>query len=75
MNTAPVLLCGIGEDEHVAISDVPLRNGANGPLIENYDEDGKLERVELLWSAGDRVFVFSGAASIELAKAVANWTE
>lgn len=75
MNTAPVLLCGIGDHEHVAISDVPLRNGANGTMIENYGDDGKLERVELLWSAGDRVFVLSGATSVEVAKAVANWTE
>ena len=74
MNTAPVLLCGISEDEQVAISDVALRNG-NGTLIENYGDDGKIERVELLWSTGDRVFVFSGAATVELAKAVANATE
>lgn len=46
-----------------------------GTLIENYGDSGKLERVELLWSAGDRVFVFSGATSVELAKAVANSTE
>lgn len=74
MNTAPVLLCGIREDEHVAISDVSLRNG-NGTLIENYGEDGQIERVELLWGTGDRVSVFSGATTVELAKAVANGTE
>jgi hypothetical protein len=74
MNTAPVLLCGISEDEHVAISDVKLRNG-NGTLIENYGDDGKVERVELLWSTGDRVFVFSGATTVALAKAVADRIE
>ena len=34
-DTAPVLLCGISEDERVAISDVTLHHG-EGTLIENY---------------------------------------
>ena len=74
MRETPSMLCGVGIDDNAAVSEVRLRHGY-GTLIENFGEDGRLERVELLWGAGDRLYAFSGAASIATATSIANATE
>ena len=74
MRETPSVLCGVGIDDHAAISEVRLRHGY-GTLIEDFGEDGKVERVELLWSTGDRLYAFSGATTIDIAKSIANATE
>jgi hypothetical protein len=74
MYSTPAVLCGIGLDDNAAISDVKLRHGV-GTLIENVGDDGSLERVELMWSAGDRLYAFSGATTADVAITVANSIE
>ena len=74
MRETPSVLCGIGIDDDAAISEVRLRHGY-GTLIENFGEDGKVERVELLWSTGDRLYALSGATTIDAAKSIANAIE
>jgi hypothetical protein len=74
MHSTPAVLCGIGLEDNAAISDVKLRHGY-GTLIENVGDDGRIERVELMWSAGDRLYAFSGATTVDVAIAVANSIE
>jgi hypothetical protein len=74
MHSTPAVLCGIGLDDNAAISDVKLRHGY-GTLIENVGDDGRVERVELMWSAGDRLYAFSGATTVDVAITVANSIE
>ena len=69
--TAPALLLGIGAEGEVLIREVSLRTGP-ATLIEDYGDAGQIERVTILWSAPDRVYILSGAISAELATAVAN---
>jgi hypothetical protein len=71
MITAPALLLGIGTEDEVAIREVGLDTGP-ATLIEDFGDNGRLERVTVLWSVPDRVYVLSGAFSADLATAVAN---
>jgi hypothetical protein len=71
MITEPALLLGIGTEGEVAIREVRLHTGP-ATLIEDFSDNGQLERVTILWSVPDRVYVLSGAFSADLATAVAN---
>ncbi len=71
MAAAPALLFGIGMEDKVAIREVNLRAGP-ATLIEDYGDDGRVERVAILWSVPGRVYLLSGSISAELATAVAN---
>jgi hypothetical protein len=71
MATAPAMLLGIGSEDAVNIRDVALRSGP-ATLVEDLSDNGKIERVTLIWSAADRVFVLSGKMSADLAVAVGN---
>ncbi len=74
MRETPSVLCGVGLDDNAAISEVKLRHGY-GTLIENFGEDGKVVRVELLWGTGDRLYAFSGATTVDIAKSIADSVE
>lgn len=74
MRETPSVLCGIGLEDNAAISEVKLRRGY-GTLIENFGDDGKVARVELLWGTGDRLYALSGATSVDVAKSIADAIE
>lgn len=74
MRETPSVLCGIGIDDQATISEIKLRHGY-GTLIENLGEDGKVVRVELLWGTGDRLYAFSGATTVDIAKSIADSVE
>jgi hypothetical protein len=74
MRETPSVLCGIGIDDQATISEVKLRHGY-GTLIENFGADGKVEYVELLWGTGDRLYAFSGATTVDIAKSIADSVE
>ena len=72
--TDPSLLFGIGAEDKANIREVKLRTGP-ATLIEDLGDDGKIERVALLWSAPGRVYLMSGAVSSDLMIRVANAIE
>jgi hypothetical protein len=51
----PSLLIGIPNDEPARIEDVSLRQGS-GLLVEELDDDGTMQRVTLVFAAGDRIY-------------------
>lgn len=73
----PALMMPIGMDEHAGLRDVTLRSGP-ATLLYDYDEDhpGRIERLTLIWSASDRIFILSsGALDENLLIAAANAVE
>jgi hypothetical protein len=68
---APALLFGIAGEDAVTIREVDLHTGP-ATLIEDIGDNGRIERVTVLWSVPDRVYMLSGAISADLATAVAN---
>ncbi len=74
MTTAPALLLGIGTEDAVNIRDVNLRTGP-ATLIEDFGDNGRLERVTILWAVPDRVYVLSAAIRPDLAISLANEIE
>ena len=71
---SPAMLLGIGGEEQVNIRDVKLRSGP-GTVMEDFDEHGRRERVAVVWSAPDRIYLLSGGFDVEKAIAVANAVE
>jgi hypothetical protein len=87
LTTAPALIFGSGTQKLILGREVNLRNGPT-TLIEQFEGGGHAnwfgldpgpdaERITLLWSAPDRVYVLSGALSapsemMSLAGALAN---
>jgi hypothetical protein len=67
----PAWLLGIPLDEPGEIREVELRSGS-GILIDNLNENGQSERVEVVWNTADRIYALSGKMSRELAIQVAN---
>jgi len=71
MITAPALLFGIGAEDQVNIREVHLHTGP-ATLIEDFGDNGEVERITLLWAVPDRVYILSGGISRDLAIALAN---
>jgi hypothetical protein len=47
-------------------------NSGTGMMIRDFDDNGQQERVALLWSTSDRIYMLSGKMSENLAVTVAN---
>ena len=71
MGSNPAWFFGIPHDDTAKIREVTLRSGV-GTLIHSLEDDGSVQRTELIWSAPDRLYVLSGGITDELAIAVAN---
>ena len=67
----PTLLPGIAADDSVAIRDVKLHTG-RATLIEDLGGNGQVERVSLLWSMPDRVYLLAGTIAADHAIAIAD---
>ena len=77
MAANPALMMPIGLDENTGLRDVTLRSGP-ATLVYDYDEDrpGTIQRLTLIWSASDRIYILSsGELSDDLLIAVANSIE
>ena len=74
MGTAPVWLLPMDSEmgRGKTIREVSLRGGP-GTLIQDTDKRG--ERVTVVWSVGDRVYLLSGRITADLAIVVANAVE
>jgi len=70
----PALLLGIATQDAVSVREVNLRTGP-ATLIEDLGDNGQVERVAILWSVPDRVYLLSGTLRADLAMAVANAIE
>jgi hypothetical protein len=68
---APSLLLGIPDRDGAVIREVHLHTGT-ATLIEDLDDHGRVERVSVLWSAPDRVYILTGAISADMAIATAD---
>lgn len=71
MAAAPALLFGIGLLDDVAIREVQM-NGGPATVIEDFDDNGHSERVAVVWSVADRIYLLSGKVGQEQAVAIAN---
>ena len=71
MAESPGLLLGVTSEDAVTIREVALRDGV-GTLLHDLDEGGRSERLTLLWSTNDRLYILSGSISDDLAVQVAN---
>jgi len=75
MKTAPAFLLPVDEDDKVGIREVALRTGT-GTMMYDYDADDstKVQRITLIWSVSDRIYMLSGGPvlSDDLAIAAAN---
>jgi hypothetical protein len=73
---APAWMMPIEPDEKVGIREVTLRSGP-GTLVYDYDEDhpDRVERLTLIWSVPDRVFILSTGLGDTVAIAAANAIE
>lgn len=60
--SAASLLFGIRQDSHVGVREVQLQEGA-ATLVEDFGENGAVDRATLLWSATDRVYMLIGDAT------------
>jgi hypothetical protein len=76
MSAAPAWMMAIEPDEKVGIREVMLRSGP-GTLVYDYDEDhpDRVERLTLIWSVPDRVFILSTGLGDTVAIAAANAIE
>jgi hypothetical protein len=63
---APAVVLAVAADERIAVREVQLRAGP-GTLIRDESDDPEGERVTLVWSTGNRMFVISTAYSEALA--------
>lgn len=72
--TTPALLLGISREEHITMREVTLGAGP-ATLVEDLDEHGQTERITLLWSVPDRIYILSGAITADLAITIANAVE
>lgn len=73
----PALMLPIGMDENGAWREVTLRSGP-ATLLYDYDEDhpGRIQRLTLIWSVPDRIFILSsGLLDENLLIAAANAVE
>ena len=71
MSSNPGVLLAIPKDEAATIREVALRTGT-GTLIHSLEDDGSIQRTELIWATSDRLYALSGRMSDELGIAVAN---
>lgn len=67
----PYWFFAIPQEENVSLEEVRLNNGT-GMLVEDFDDDGKSERLAMLWSTPDRLYTLTGGMSREFAIAAAN---
>lgn len=74
MVNTPFLLLGITTEDKVAIREVNLRTGP-ATLVDDLGKDGQSERVSLIWSVSDRVYLLSGAIKADSAIEIANATQ
>jgi hypothetical protein len=77
MAANPALMMPVGLDENTGLRDVTLRSGP-ATMMYDYDEDvpGRIQRLNLIWSASDRIYILSsGELSDTLLIAVANSIE
>lgn len=70
MAEAPSLLLGISLLDDVAVREMRI-NGAPATMIEDFDDNGNSERVAVIWSASDRIYLLSGKITDEDAVAIA----
>jgi hypothetical protein len=63
---APAVVLAVAADERIAVREVQLRAGP-GTLIRDESGDPESDRVTLVWSTGNRMFVVSTAYSEEFA--------
>lgn len=68
---SPALLFGISMEDKVNIREVRLRSGP-ATLIEDLDDNGKVEQTALLWGANGRVYILTGPAAADRMIAVAD---
>lgn len=73
MGTAPPWLAPISEDfeAHLTIEEIALNSGP-ATLLQQTQASGGLQRITLVWSLPDRVYLLSGNVSRDLAIAAAN---
>jgi hypothetical protein len=71
MAAAPALLFGISLVDDVAIRQVRL-NGGPATVIEDFDDNGNSERIAIIWSVADRIYLLSGKVGQDQAVAIAN---
>jgi hypothetical protein len=79
MAANPALMMPVAMDENTGLRDVTLRNGP-ATMVYDYDENdtsrSKIQRLTLIWSASDRIYMLSsGELSDNLMIAVANSIE
>jgi hypothetical protein len=67
----PGWLFAVPPEDRVEMREVALNSGA-GMMIRDFDDNGQQERVALLWSTSDRIYMLSGKMSENLAVTVAN---
>ncbi|HLK67282.1 MAG TPA: hypothetical protein VKU19_27795 [Bryobacteraceae bacterium] len=76
MASTPAWLLPVRPGEKVGIRDVALRSGTATMIYDlNPENPGRIERLTLVWSAPDRVYILSGPMSDSLAIATANSIE
>jgi hypothetical protein len=71
MSTTPAWFLGIPEEDAVTIREVALKSGP-GTLVRDFDDKGEFERLTLLWSTPDRLYILSAHITDELAITIAN---
>jgi hypothetical protein len=74
MAANPAFFLGISREDKSEIREVSLRRGT-GTLIHSLDDDGSLQRTELIWTTRDRLYALSGNITDDLAIAVADSIE
>jgi hypothetical protein len=70
MAATPALLFGISLVDDVAIREVRL-NGGPATVIEDFDDNGSSQRVAVIWSVVDRIYLLSGKVGQDQAVAIA----
>jgi hypothetical protein len=73
MGTTPPWLAPIAHDfkQGATIQEIALNSGT-ATLLQETDGDGSVQRITLLWSVPDRVYLLTGKLSRDLAIATAN---
>jgi len=67
----PMAFLGIPRSDRVRVEEVVVRSGI-ATLIHDLDEKDPAERVTLIWSGADRLYVLSGPMTDDVAIAIAN---
>jgi hypothetical protein len=68
---APMAFLGIPNRPHVTVTQVPLRSGGTATMIHHLDDPQDGERVAMIWSRSDRIYMLTGSLTDDVALAVA----